>query len=136
MFIKLCLCFIVRKIILKEAIQKLHWICDYDHTSTDPPPLLSPTWPSWPSWSSSRKVCLCVVCCFCVCPLPMQFFRPLLGPQVTWSDEGVPTAYPLSPCQTKMWKGDILFSLVELDNYSKLKFWTLFGVKCTIFMAP
>ena len=32
--------------------------------------------------------CWCV--CVRVCPLPMQFFsRPLIGPQITWSDPGL-----------------------------------------------
>ena len=50
-----------------------------------------PTGPSGPSWSSSRKVCvLCVVC-----PLPMRFIlRPLIGPQVTWSDPGLSLVPP------------------------------------------
>ena len=43
-------------------------------------------------WSSSHRVCVCV--CLCVwCPLPMQFFsRPLIGPQLTWSDPGLSLA--------------------------------------------
>ena len=32
----------------------------------------SQTRPCGPSWSNSRDVCLCVVCCLCVCPLPRQ----------------------------------------------------------------
>ena len=42
-----------------------------------------------PILSRSRNVCPWLTIS-CVCPLPMQFFlRPVVGPQVTWSDPGL-----------------------------------------------
>ena len=47
-----------------------------------------------PILSSSRDVRLSV--CLFVCPLPMWFFsRPLIGPQVTWSDPGLSLPKPV-----------------------------------------
>ena len=50
----------------------------------------SPTRPSGPRWSESRHVHVSV-CVFDV-PFPYNFFRPLIGPQVTWSDPCVSLA--------------------------------------------
>ena len=32
--------------------------------------------------------------CQCICPLPMFFFRPLIGPEVTWSVQGLSLVDP------------------------------------------
>ena len=80
--------------------KKNHWICDHDHTSSDPPTLFFRTvilfgyffWAIFtesaprPIQSVSRDVRLfvCLSVCLCVCPLPMQCFsRPLIGRQVS-----------------------------------------------------
>ena len=34
--------------------------------------------------------------CLCVCPLPMRFSRPLIGPHITWPDPGLSLVNPPS----------------------------------------
>ena len=45
--------------------------------------------PTRPSWSSSRNVCPSVCLFVCLIYLPNVFFRPLIGPKITWSIPGI-----------------------------------------------
>ena len=56
-----------------------------------------PNWPTGPIWSSSRNVWLDYV----LCPLSMIFIlRPLIGPEVTWSD---PASHWITPLPNFFW---------------------------------